>query len=109
MKKARNIGVRALTNFFLAMAPQKAHWYNLTPSILDPLEAEINAVFSPLSSLLNLDMIPMAKVLEVCSLSRRKGSKSLPIMQAWENFITEYKVDIEVTTFAIDNKRCYFV
>jgi hypothetical protein len=30
-------------------------------------------------------------------------------MQAWENFIAEYKVDNEVTTFAIDNKHCYFV
>jgi hypothetical protein len=68
MKKAKNISVRALTNF-LAMAPQKAHWYSLTPSILDPLKAEINAVFPPLSSLLNLDMITMAKVLEACSLS----------------------------------------
>jgi hypothetical protein len=33
----------------------------------------------------------------------------LPVLQAWENFIAEYKVEIEVTTFAIENKRRYFV
>jgi hypothetical protein len=109
MKEARNIGIRALTEVFLAIAPQKVHWYNLTPSILGLSEAEIDAVFPPLSSLLNLDRSTMAKVLEVCGLSRRKGSQSLPILQAWENFIMEYKVEIEVTTFAIDNKRHYFV
>ncbi len=32
-----------------------------------------------------------------------------PVLQAWENFITEYKVKIEVTTFAIENKHRYFV
>ncbi len=109
MKEERNIGVRALTNFFLAITPQKAHWYNLTLSILGPLEAEINAVFPLLSSLLNLDMSTMANVLEVCGLSGRKGRQSLPVFQAWENFITEYKVETEVRTFAIDNKHRYFV
>jgi hypothetical protein len=109
MKEARNIGVRALTDFFLAIALQKARWYNLTPSILGPLEAEINAVSPPLSSVLNLDMRTMAKVLEVCGLTQRKGSQSLPVLQAWESFIAEYKVEIEVTTFAFENKRHYFV
>ena len=109
MEKARNIGVIALTDFFMAMAPQKAHWYNLTPSILDPPRAEINMVFPPLSSLLTLDMGTMEKVLEVCSLSQRKGNRSMPTMQAWENFIAEHKLDIEVTTFNIDHKHCYFV
>jgi hypothetical protein len=45
MEQARIIGVRALADFFMAMAVMKAHWYNLTvPSILDPSKAEINAV-----------------------------------------------------------------
>jgi hypothetical protein len=30
-------------------------------------------------------------------------------MQAWENFIAEYKLDIEVITFNINNKCHYFV
>jgi hypothetical protein len=110
MEAARIIDVRALADFFMAMAAMKAHWYNLmVPSFSDPSRAEINAVFPPLSALLNLDIITMEKVLEVCGLSRRKGNTSLPTMQAWENFIAEYKLDIEVTTFNINNKRRYFV
>jgi hypothetical protein len=71
MEEARIIGVRALADFFMAMAAMKAHWYNLmVPSILDPSRVEINAVFSLLSSLLNLDISTMEKVLKACSLSR---------------------------------------
>jgi len=33
----------------------------------------------------------------------------MPTMQAWANFIAEYKLDIEVTTFNIDSKHHYFV
>jgi len=89
MKKARNIGVKAFT-FFLAVAPQKAHWYNLmTPSTSDASRADINTAFPPLSSLLNLDKSTLEKVLEVCSLSRRKGDRSMPTMQARENFICQ--------------------
>jgi hypothetical protein len=51
----------------------------------------------------------MEKVLEACSFSQRKGDQSLPTLQAWENFIAEYKLDIEVTTFIITSKWCYFV
>jgi hypothetical protein len=51
----------------------------------------------------------MDKVLDICSLSQRKGNRSMPTMQAWENFIMEYKLDIEVTTFNIDNKCHYFI
>jgi hypothetical protein len=93
----------------MAMAPQKAHWYNLTSSSMDPPRAEINAVFPLLSLLLNLDVSTMEKVLEVCSLSRRKGNRSMPTMLAWGDFVMEYKLKIEVTTFNIDNKHCYFV
>jgi hypothetical protein len=110
MEKARNIGLLAFADFFIAVAPQKAHWYNLmTPSTSDASRADINAVFPPLSSLLNLDRTTMEKVLEACSFSRRKGDQSLPTLQAWDNFIAEYKLDIEVTTFIIASKRRYFV
>ncbi len=77
----------------------------MTPSILNPSRAEIIAVFS---LLLNLYISTMEKVLEVCSLSWRKGTKSKPTIHAWENFIVEYKLDIEVTTFNINNKHWYF-
>jgi hypothetical protein len=45
----------------------------------------------------------------VCSLSLRKGDKIMPTMQAWANFIAEYKLDIEMTAFNIDSKHHYFV
>jgi hypothetical protein len=36
MEKARTIGVSAFAIFFIAVAPQKAHWYNMmTPSTSD--------------------------------------------------------------------------
>jgi hypothetical protein len=110
MEKARTIGVSAFAIFFIAVAPQKAHWYNLmTPSTSDASRADINAVFPPLSLLLNLDKTTMEKVLEACSLSWRKGDKSFPTLQAWENIIADYKLDIEVTTFIIASKWHYFV
>jgi hypothetical protein len=33
----------------------------------------------------------------------------MPTMQAWENFISEYKLDVEVATFTINNKCHYFI
>jgi hypothetical protein len=46
MEKARNIGLLAFADFFIAVAPQKAHWDNLmTPSTSDTSRADINAVF----------------------------------------------------------------
>jgi hypothetical protein len=51
----------------------------------------------------------MEKVLQVYRLSWRKGDKSMPTIQAWENFIAEYKLNIEATIFNIDSKHYYFV
>ncbi len=71
MEEARIIGVRALADFVMAMVAMKAQWYNLmVPSFLDPSRVEINAVFPLLSLLLNLDIINMEKLPEVCGLSR---------------------------------------
>jgi hypothetical protein len=50
----------------------------------------------------------MEKVLDVCSLSWRKGNTSVTTTQVWENFNAKYKLDIEVT-FNICNKHHYFV
>ena len=59
------LGRKALADFFTAMASQKAHWYNvIAPLDSDPSRHEINLVFPPLSSLLNIDIIIMNKVLE---------------------------------------------
>ena len=107
---ARNIGRRALAEFFTAMAPQKAHWYNLmAPSISDPSRNDINRIFPQLSSLLNIEIFTMDKVLEECGLCRKKADKFVPVVRAWGDFIAEYKVDIELTMFLIGNKRRHFI
>jgi hypothetical protein len=33
----------------------------------------------------------------------------MPTVRAWENFIAEFKLGVEVTTFTIENKCGYFV
>jgi hypothetical protein len=50
------IGHRALADFFLVMSLQKAHRYNIIgPSKSDPLSNDINRIFPPISSLLNIE------------------------------------------------------
>jgi hypothetical protein len=59
------LGWKALADIFTVMASQKAHWYNgIAPLDSDPLRHEIYQVFPPLSSLLNIDVPIMNKVLE---------------------------------------------
>jgi hypothetical protein len=100
----------SICRFFMAMAPQRAHWYNLmTPSTSDASRADIHAVSPPLSLLLNLDKVPWRKYWKHAVCLRERGDKSMPTLQAWENFIAEYKFNIEVTTFIIASKWHYFV
>jgi len=104
------IGRRASADFFLAMSSQKAHWYNIiAPSKSDPLSNEINRIFPPISSLLNIEATIMNRVLEKSSLCRRRGEVLFPVVQAWHDFITEYGIDVELTMFSIENKRRYFL
>jgi hypothetical protein len=103
-------GSAGISWFFTAMAPQKAHWYNvLPPTNVDPSRDNISRIFPPLSSLLNIEVMIMQKVLEVCGLCRRKGSDLLILENGWKVFIAEYKLDIELTVFTIYGKRHHFL
>jgi hypothetical protein len=104
------LGRKALADFFTAVASQKAHWYNvIAPSDSDASREEINQIFPPLSSLLNIDFIIIDQVLEASGLCRKKGDIFLPTLQAWKDFIAEYKIDVELTMFSIGNKRRHFL
>jgi hypothetical protein len=72
------------------MAPRKTHWYNvIKPSVSDPSIDEIIGIFPPLSSLLNIEVMIVHHVLEVCGLCCRKGVIFMPEVQAWTEFIAE--------------------
>ena len=45
------------------------------------------------------------KVLGACGLCRRKGTDLLVAEQGWIEFIAEYRLDIELTVFAIEKRR----
>jgi hypothetical protein len=89
------LGRQALAGFFTAMAPQKAHWYNvLPPTNVDPSRDNISRIFPPLSSLLNIEVMIMQKVLEVCGLCCQKGSDLLILENGWKVFIAECRLSI---------------
>jgi hypothetical protein len=106
MASSLAMGRKALAAFFSAVAPQKAHWYNLmSPSEFDTSRDEINRIFPPISSFLNIEVTIMNKVLEACGLCRRKGTDLLVAEQGWIEFIAEYMLDIELTVFTIGKRR----
>jgi hypothetical protein len=92
------------------MASQKASWYNvIAPLDSDPSRHEINQIFPPLSSLLNIEVIIMNKVMEASGLCWKKGDTFLPTLQAWREFIAEYKIDVDLTIFSMGNNRRHFL
>jgi hypothetical protein len=92
------MGRKALAAFFSAVAPQKAHWYNLmSTSEFDTSSDEINRIFPPISSFLNIEVTIMNKVL--------KGTDLLVAEKGWIEFIAEYRLDIELTVFTIGKRR----
>jgi hypothetical protein len=104
------LGRKALADFFTAMTSQKAHWYNMiAPSYSDATREELNRIFPPLSSLLNIEVTIMNQVLEASGLCRKKADIFLPTLQAWREFIAEYKIDVELTMFSLGNKRRHFL
>jgi hypothetical protein len=59
----------------MAMASQKAHWYNkISPSDSDLSREEINGIFPPLSSMLNIETATLHKILYVGCVKRRHFS-----------------------------------
>jgi len=110
MQEAKNISQQALADFFTAMTAQKAYWYRITSgSWSDFLCSLINQVFPLMTTLLSNGPEVMHAMLQKCGLCfERKGAFS-PQMNSWQTFIAEYRVDVEVTTFSILNKRRYFI
>jgi hypothetical protein len=92
------------------MASQKAHWYNvIAPLDSDPSRHEIDQVFLLLSSLLNIEVQIMNKVLKASGLCQKKGIHILQKQQAWREFIAEFQIDADLTMFSIGNKCCHFL
>ena len=107
MEIGRNVGRRALAVLFTA---QKGHWYNLLePSASDELKKEINAIFPPVSSIMHLDATTMDKVFKKCLLFKEKGTNTIIDWYAWDQFIIEHMLDIEVTVIKINNKTHHLV
>jgi hypothetical protein len=106
----RNIGRQALADFFTSMLSQKAHWYNMSnPLVFDPSSAVIDRIFPPMSTLLSLEPRTMDSVLQACGLAQERKGRTIPNLNAWTDFIAEARLDVELTTFTIENKRRYFI
>ncbi len=102
---ARNIGRQALADFFASMATQKAHWYNLANSSpSDAPHTMIDSIFPKLSTLLSVEPKIMDSMLQLCGLSQERRGRMTPVLGTWTNFISEERVDIEITTFAIEKR-----
>jgi hypothetical protein len=108
MSSPRNIGWQALADFFRAMVAHKAHWYSILIPV-DQVRSRIYAVFPPLLELLSIDVGIMKEVFKVCGLLYTCGKISSPLLNAWEEFLVEYQVDAEITTFSIERKKRFFI
>jgi hypothetical protein len=51
----------------------------------------------------------MGSVLQLCGLVATRRGKASPIINAWTDLIIEKRIDVEISTFPIFNKRCYFI
>jgi hypothetical protein len=92
------------------MVSQKARWYNMSnPFFCDPSSAEIDQIFPPMSTLLSLEPGTMDLVLQACGIAQERRGRMTPNLNAWKGFIAEAWVDVEFTTFTIENKRRYFI
>ena len=110
MSSPRNIGRQALADFFRAMVAHRAHWYSiLIPEDETYSTSRLCSVFPPLSSLLSIDGGIMKQVFKVCGLLYTRGRISSPLLNAWEEFLVEYQVDAEMTTFSIERKKRCFI
>jgi len=110
MKPFSSAGRQALADFFGAMVTQKAHWYCL--SVLpasDATNVEVNQIFPLLSTLLSVEPGLMLSMLQLSGLAQlRRGKVSISI-KTWTEFIAEKRLDIEITTFSVVNRRYNFI
>ena len=73
------------------------------------INAEIDAIFPQLSSILHLDAKTMEKMLKHCDLCKEYGSITTPYEHKFNLFIAEYKLNIQFTHFKINNKRLFLL
>jgi len=102
-------GRQALADFLGSMVTQKAHWYSLAVDSNDPDNAELSIIFPTLSSLLSIEHETMISVLQLCRLVQRRRGKPSLMLDAWSHFIAEKRIDVEITTFTVLEKRRYFI
>lgn len=102
-------GRQALADFLGSMVTQKAHWYSLAVDSNDPNNAELSIIFPTLSSLLSIEHETMISVLQLCRLVQRRRGKPSLMLDAWSHFIAEKRIDVEITTFTVLEKRRYFI
>jgi len=77
--------------------------------VSDEINAEIDAIFPQLSSILHLDAKTMEKMLKHCDLCKEYGSITTPNEHKFNLFIAEYKLNIQFTHFQINNKRLFLL
>ena len=51
----------------------------------------------------------MGSILQLCGLVATRRGKASPIINSWTDLIIEKRIDVEITTFSIFNKRSYFI
>jgi hypothetical protein len=99
-----------LANFFNALLSSKAHWYRIiAPTSDKPQHHLIQATFPSLSNLFSLDDNFTSHLLVLLHLAWYKKGNYSPLLTAWENFITEFKLPAEITTFSISSKQCFYI
>jgi hypothetical protein len=81
----------------------------LEPSASDGLKIAINAIFPPVSLIMHLDATTMDKVFKKCLLFKEKGTNTIIDWYAWDQFIIEHTLDIEVTKIKINSKTHHLV
>jgi hypothetical protein len=107
MNSSSFIGRQALANFFHSMATRKAHIANSPPS--DPSSSKVNEIFPTLSTLLSVDTYIMDSMLMLCRLAKQWRRETVALNNACQLFIAEMRINSEVTTFFVFNKRQYFI
>jgi hypothetical protein len=106
MSSAQNIARKALADFFAAVELQRAHWYLIKVAMEGEAYChDLNLLFPSLSSLLSVRGDLLTAVGEIAGVVYQRRNISSPLLHAWENFIAEYKLRNELTTFSVAGKK----
>jgi hypothetical protein len=101
MSLAQNIAMKARADFIAAAECQRAHWYSLKEAKDGAYCHYVNLVFPSLSSLLSIQEDILTAIEEIAGLLYKRKAVSSPLLQAWDEFLGEYKLTNELTTFSI--------